>query len=204
MVSTVPSSVQVQSPVMPLVAKAAAASNENVAGNDTNAIVSVSSTLKMRFVRCFPGFLILTPLICSLQPLPQFFRRQAAAIDLGMQCHMAIWTDRDQVTDRVHKVLCFLLAERHDVMYMDQAGKPASVYLLRVKSADLAAAAVMRQASLPRGGVSLDGIRQVCFRNTLSVECLFLIRPKIPLFPVVLPDVRLHLFTVTDRLCILA
>ena len=61
MVSTVPSSVHVHLPVMPLVAEAAAAPNENAAGNDTNAIDSVSSTLKMRFAIRFSCFIELDP-----------------------------------------------------------------------------------------------------------------------------------------------
>ena len=61
MVSTVPSSVHVHLPVLPLVAEAAAASNENAAGNDTNAIVSVSSTLKMRLAIRFSCFMELDP-----------------------------------------------------------------------------------------------------------------------------------------------
>ena len=61
MVRTVPLSFQVQSPVVPLVAEAAAASNENAAGNDTNSIVSVSSTLKMRFAIRFSCFIELDP-----------------------------------------------------------------------------------------------------------------------------------------------
>ena len=66
MVSTVPSSVHVHLPVLPLVVEAAAASNENAVGNDTNSIVSVSSALKMRFAHRFPCFM-------SLTPLTQFF-----------------------------------------------------------------------------------------------------------------------------------